>query len=101
MEKIIVLLNVIANYIIKRQEPENEVLNVDNNIKPIIENHEIPQSEVVIHQIENYETIREKYPYEVFIEDKLPHPNSKLQQEYSLICIEYCWKYWTFSIFLV
>ena len=79
MEKIIVPLNAIANYIIKRQEPENEVLNVNNNVKPIIENQEIPQSEVVIHQIENDETIREKYPYEVFIEDKLPHFNPKLQ----------------------
>ena len=83
MEKIIVPLNAIANYIIKRQEPENEVLNVNNNVKPIIENQEIPQSEVVIHQIENDETMREKYPYEVFIEDKLPHLNPKLQVEYS------------------
>ena len=32
MEKIVVPLNAIANYIIKRQESENEVLNVDNNI---------------------------------------------------------------------
>ena len=34
-------------------------------------------------KIENYETIREKYPYEAFIEDKLPHLNSKLQVECS------------------
>ena len=33
MEKIIIPLNSIANYTIKRQEPENEVLNVDNIIK--------------------------------------------------------------------
>ena len=38
MEKIIVPLKVIANYIIKRQEPENEVLNVDNKVKLIIDN---------------------------------------------------------------
>ena len=38
IEKIIIPLNAIANYIIKRQEPENEVLNVDNKVKPIIDN---------------------------------------------------------------
>ena len=81
--KIIIPLNAIANYIIKGQEPEYEVLNVDNRVKPIIENQEISHSKVVIHQIENYTTIREKYPYEVFIEDKLPHLNSKYLVEYS------------------
>ena len=57
MEKIIFSLNAIANYISKRQEPENEVLNVYNNVIHIIENQEISQSEVIIHQIEKYETI--------------------------------------------
>ena len=37
MGKKIVPLKDIVNYIIKRQEPENEVLSVDNNVKPIIE----------------------------------------------------------------
>ena len=36
MKKIIVPLNAIANYINKRQEPENEFLNVDNKVKPIL-----------------------------------------------------------------
>ena len=57
LEKIIFSLNAIANYISKRQEPENEVLNVYNNVILIIENQEISQSEVIIHQIEKYETI--------------------------------------------
>ena len=41
------------------------------------------QSEVVMYQIENYDTVREKYSCEVFIEDKLPHRNEKPKVEYS------------------
>ena len=43
----------------------------------------MPQSEVVMNQIKNYDTIREIYSYEVFIEDKLPHRNEKPEVEYS------------------
>ena len=39
-------------------KPENKGFNINNKIKLIIENLEIPQSEVVVHQIENYDTIR-------------------------------------------
>ena len=80
--KIIFLLNAIANYIIKRQEPENEVFNEYNSVNRTFENQKIPHSEVIIHQIENYEIIRDKCSYEVYIENKLLHLNSKLQVEY-------------------
>ena len=41
------------------------------------------QNEVIIHQIENYETTRKKYLNKVLIKDKLLHLNSNLQIEYS------------------
>ena len=41
------------------------------------------QNEIIIHQVENYETTRKKYLNRVLIKDKLPHLNSKLQIEYS------------------
>ena len=58
MEKIKIPLNEIVNCTIKRQVQENEGLNVDINFKPIIEIQGISQNEVIIQQIENYETVR-------------------------------------------
>ena len=46
------------------------------------ENQNIKQREVVLHQIEDYEKVREKYPYEVFVRDELPNVDSKSKQEY-------------------
>ena len=36
-------------------------------------NKETPQSKVVIHQVEYLNSISDKYPYEIFIKDKLPN----------------------------
>ena len=55
---------------------QNHFLNISHN--PNIDqisnkNQDLKQSEVVLHQIEDYEKVRDKYPYEVFTRDKLPN----------------------------
>ena len=47
------------------------------------ENKETPQSKVVIHQVEDLNSIRDKYPYEIFIKDKLPNVDKQSQKKYS------------------
>ena len=46
------------------------------------ENKETPQSKVVIHQIEDLNSIRDKSPYEIFIKDKLPNVDKQSQKKY-------------------
>ena len=54
-----------------------------DNIDQIInKNQDVKKSEVVLHQIEDYEKVRDKYPYEVFTRDELPNLDSKLKKEY-------------------
>ena len=59
---------------------QNHFLSTSNN--PNIDqisnkNQDLKQSEVVLHQIEDYEKVRDKYPYEVFTRDELPNLDSK------------------------
>ena len=82
VEKISTPLERIANFFEKYQDHflsshHNTIFSQINN-----ENQSIKQSEVVLHQIEDYEKVREKYPYEVFVRDELPNLDSKSKKEY-------------------
>ena len=57
MKKILPPLNTIANYILKNQEQKIDILNSLNKAPKPYENIGIPQSDIVVHQIENYEFI--------------------------------------------
>ena len=86
VEKISTPLERIANFFEKYQDHflsshHNTIFSQINN-----ENQNINQSEVVLHQIEDYEKVREKYPYEVFVRDELPNLDSKSKKEYQRLC---------------
>ena len=55
---------------------------LDNIDQIINKNQDVKKSEVVLHQIEDYEKVRDKYPYEVFTRDELPNLDSKSKKEY-------------------
>ena len=59
MEKIFTSIFTIANYILKNQELKIDIPNSLNEASKPNENEGIPQSVVVVYQIENYESIRE------------------------------------------
>ena len=46
---------------------------IEENVQVPEENKETPHSKVVIHQVENLSSIRDKYPYEILIKVKLPN----------------------------
>ena len=46
-------------------------------------NKNFNQSNILIHQIEDPNIFRKKYPYETFIEKKMPECYSKLRKDYS------------------
>ena len=82
MKKISTPLARIANFFEKYQDHflsshHNTIFSQINN-----ENQNIKQSEVVLHQIEDYKKVREKYPYEVFVRDELPNLDSKSKKKY-------------------
>ena len=53
------------------------------NIDQIInKNQDVKQSKVVLHQIEDYDKVRDTYSYEVFTRDELPNSDSKSKKEY-------------------
>ena len=86
VEKISTPLERIANFFEKYQDHflsshHNTIFSQINN-----KNQNINQSEVVLHQIEDYEKVREKYPYEVFVRDELPNLDSKSKKEYQRLC---------------
>ena len=86
VEKISTPLERIANFFEKYQDHflsshHNTIFSQINN-----ENQNIKQSDVVLHQIEDYEKVREKYPYEVFVRDELPNLDSKSKKEYQRLC---------------
>ena len=60
-------------------------------------NQDLKQSEVVLHQIEDYEKVRDKYPYEVFTRDEFPYLDLKIKKGVSKI-LQTCRANWTFSI---
>ena len=56
---------------------------IEENVQVPEKNKETPQSKVVIHQVEDLNSIRDKYPYEIFIKDKLPNIDKQSQKKYS------------------
>ena len=54
MEKSAAPLNLIANCIMQNQIPKPEISRIENNKQNITKIHEINQSEVVFHAIEDY-----------------------------------------------
>ena len=85
MEKIAAPLNLIANYIMQNQIPKPEFFSIGNNEQNIANIHEINQSEVVVHTIEDYQKVRNKYPFETFIRSELANLDSKSKKEYSRV----------------
>ena len=83
MKKIAAPLNLIANYIMQNQIPKPEISPIKNNEQNITNIHEINQSEVVIHTIEDYQKVRDKYLFETFIRSELVNLDSKSKKEYS------------------
>ena len=79
MEKISAPLNIIANSIVQNKPPVIEMPIIEENVQVQEENKETPQSKVVIHQVEDLNSIRDKYPYEIFIKDKLPNVDKQSQ----------------------
>ena len=82
VEKISAPLERIVNFFEKYQDHflsshHNTNISQINN-----ENQNIKQSDIVLHKIEDYEKVIEKYPYEVFVRDELPNLDSKSKKEY-------------------
>ena len=77
MKKIATPLNLIANYIMHNQIPKPEISPIENNEQNIANIHEINKSEVVVHTIEDYQKVRDKYPFETFIRSELANIDSK------------------------
>ena len=85
MKRLIAPLNTIANHIEKNKGIGIEFQNPSNSIPVITQNIKIPQSEVIMHKIEDYEAIRGQYPYEIFIKEKLSNLDSNSKKEYSKV----------------
>ena len=83
MERVIVPLNMIANYIMQNQGLQIKPPNHDNIASDINVNENVNQSNIVIHQIEYPNVFRKKYPYEIFIEEELSNLDPKLMKDYS------------------
>ena len=85
MEKLATPLNIIANYIMQNQIPKSENPFTEDKELKVADVPEIKQSDVVIHTVEDYQKVRDKYPFEIFIRSELANLNSKSQKEYSRV----------------
>ena len=83
MEKIAAPLNIIANSMMANQNPKFDHAQLVDNVPDENNIQEINQSEVVEHKIDNYEAVREMYPYELFKKELLPNLSKKSKSEYS------------------
>ena len=54
---------------------------------------ETKRSNAVIHTVEGFQKVRDKYPFKIFLRSELPNLNSKLKRVLNSISIS--WKYWT------
>ena len=81
-EKILNPLERIANFFEKYEHHFLSSHQSYNTAQAINENKDNKQSEVVWHQIEDYEKVRDKYPYEIFIRDELPNLETRSKKEY-------------------
>ena len=82
VEKISAPLERFANFFKKYQDHFLSSHHNTNFSQINNENQNIKQSDIVLHKIEDYEKVIEKYPYEVFVRDELPNLDSKSKKEY-------------------
>ena len=61
----------------KNQIPKLEAPIIENNTSIFTNNPEINQRDVVIHNVEESQKAREKYPLEIFLRNELAHLYSK------------------------
>ena len=85
MEKLATTLNIIVNYIIQNQIPKSEIPSTEDKEPKPTDVRETKQSNVVIHTVEGYQKVRDKFPFEIFIRSELTNLNSKAQKEYSRV----------------
>ena len=85
LEKIAIPLNIIANYIMQNQMPKPEIPLLDANESNSLNNSENKQSDVVIHTVEDYQKVRDKYPFEIFLRSELANLSPKSKKEYSRV----------------
>ena len=85
LEKIAIPLNIIANYIMQNQMPKPEIPLLDANEPNSLKNSENKQSDVVIHTVEDYQKVRDKYPFEIFLRSELANLSPKSKKEYSRV----------------
>ena len=83
MEKIVAPLIIIANSMMANQNPKFDHAQLVDNVPDENNIQEINQSEVVEHKIDNYEAVREMYPFELFKKELFPNLNKKSKNEYS------------------
>ena len=88
MEMIATPLNIIANSMAANQITKIDEAQPINNVLNASERQEVNQSDVVEHKIDNYEAVREMYPYELFKKEILPNLNKKSMNEYSKLLKE-------------
>ena len=82
IEKVSVPLEKIAN-ILQNYETTPQLLSRNLESQPYYnKKQDIKQSKVTYHQIEDYEKIRDIYPFEIFLRDILPNLESTSQKEY-------------------
>ena len=58
---------------------------LDANELNSLNNSEIKQSDVVIHTVEYYQKVRDKYHFEIFLRSELANLNPKSKKEYSRV----------------
>ena len=80
MEKISTPLNIISNYIVQNKSQVNQMPIIKESVQVSVENKETPQSKVVIHQVEDLNSIRDKYPYKIFIKYKLTNVDKQFKR---------------------
>ena len=85
LEKIAIPLNIIANYIMQNQMLKAEIPLLDANEPNSLNNSEIKQSDVVIHTVKDYQKVRDKYPFEIFLKNELANLSPKSKKEYSRV----------------
>ena len=71
--------------LLQNQIPKLEAPIIENNALILANNPEINQRDVVIHIVEDFQKIREKYSFEIFFRNELVHFDSKLKKKHSEI----------------
>ena len=62
-----------------------EIPLLDANEPNSLNNSEIKQSDVVIHTVEEYQKVRDKYPFEIFLRSELANLSPKSKKENSRV----------------